>query len=54
MWPMNIFNSLVYKGFDYGLHQMGDYAIYTTSGVGTWGPPMRLGTTPEIVIITVK
>jgi len=54
MWPMKIFTSLIYKGFDYGLHQKGDYWIYTTSGAGTWGPPMRIGSTPEIVIITVK
>ncbi|MBD8507617.1 metallophosphoesterase [Hoyosella sp. G463] len=25
--------------------------IYTTSGAGAWGPPVRIGTTPEIVII---
>ncbi|WP_149359134.1 metallophosphoesterase [Lolliginicoccus suaedae] len=25
--------------------------IYTTSGAGAWGPPVRVGTTPEIVII---
>ncbi len=54
MWPMKIFTSLIYKGLDYGLHQIGDYFIYTTSGVGTWGPPMRIGSTPEIVIITFQ
>ena len=54
MWPMKIFTFLIYKGFDYGLHQTGDYSIYTTSGAGTWGPPMRIGSTPEIVFITVK
>jgi predicted MPP superfamily phosphohydrolase len=51
---MKIFTFLIYKGFDYGLHQTGDYSIYTTSGAGTWGPPMRIGSTPEIVFITVK
>jgi predicted MPP superfamily phosphohydrolase len=25
--------------------------VYTTTGAGTWGPPMRLGTQPEIVLI---
>ena len=30
---------------------MGDYSLYTTDGVGTWGPPMRTGNTPEIVDI---
>jgi uncharacterized protein len=54
MWPMKLFTTLVYKGFDFGFHQMGDYAIYTTSGAGTWGPPMRIGSTAEVVIITVQ
>jgi predicted MPP superfamily phosphohydrolase len=25
--------------------------VYTTTGAGTWGPPLRLGTSPEIVLI---
>jgi predicted MPP superfamily phosphohydrolase len=54
MWPMKLFTHLIYKDFDYGLHSMGDYSLYTSSGVGTWGPPMRIGSTPEIVIITFK
>ncbi len=54
MWPMKIFTSLVYKRFDYGLHHMGDLAVYTSSGAGTWGPPMRIGSTAEIVFITIE
>jgi uncharacterized protein len=54
IWPMKIFTALIYKGFHFGLHQMGDYSIYTTSGAGTWGPPMRIGSTAEVVIITIQ
>jgi uncharacterized protein len=54
MWPMKIFTHLTYKGLDYGIHPMGDFTLYTTSGVGTWGPPMRIGSTPEIVIISFQ
>ena len=54
MWPMKIFTHLIFKEYDHGLHQIGDFFIYTTSGAGTWGPPMRIGSTPEIVIITVQ
>jgi len=43
--------SWVYKGYDYGLKKLGDLLVYTSSGVGTWGPPMRLDTKPEIVVI---
>jgi predicted MPP superfamily phosphohydrolase len=26
--------------------------VYTSSGAGTWGPPVRVDTNPEIVVIT--
>jgi predicted MPP superfamily phosphohydrolase len=51
IFPVNFITSAVYRGFDYGLYIMGDYSLYTTDGVGTWGPPMRTGNTPEIVDI---
>jgi len=41
----------VYKGYDYGLKWFGDFIVYTSSGAGTWGPPMRIDTQPEIVVI---
>jgi hypothetical protein len=44
--------SRVYHGYDYGLKWSGDLLVYTSSGAGTWGPPMRLDTKPEIVVIT--
>lgn len=53
-WPMKIFTRLIYGTYDHGLHRIGDYHIYTSSGVGTWGPPMRIGSTAEIVIITLQ
>ncbi len=43
--------SKIYKGYDYGLKKFGDLVVYTSSGVGTWGPPMRIDTIPEIVVI---
>jgi len=43
--------SWIYKGYDYGLKNFGDFLVYTSSGVGTWGPPMRIDTEPEIVVI---
>ncbi len=54
IFPLHYITSLVYKGYDYGLHQLGDFTIYTSSGIGTWGPTMRTGATPEIVAITLK
>ncbi len=52
--PFGLLTKLIYKGYDYGLRREGDFNIYTTSGVGTWGPPMRTGNSPEIVVIRLK
>ncbi|MFC1687253.1 metallophosphoesterase [Patescibacteria group bacterium] len=52
VWPFNYITSAIYKGYDYGQHKTGDLNVYTTNGVGTWGPPMRTFNRPEIVSIT--
>lgn len=54
LFPLGIISWLVYKGYDYGLYEEGNYTLYTTTGAGTWGPMMRTGNTPEIVVITLK
>ncbi len=53
-FPFQFITALVHKGFDYGLYTIGDFHLYTTSGVGTWGPTMRIGTKSEIVAITLE
>jgi hypothetical protein len=52
LWPLGYIANLIYKGFSYGLNRAGDMQVLTSSGVGTWGPPMRVGTDCEIVHIT--
>ena len=52
--PFGYLTKLIYKGYDYGFHRLSRFAIYTTSGVGTWGPPMRTGNSPEIVVVNLK
>jgi predicted MPP superfamily phosphohydrolase len=37
-----------------GLHRRGNMTIYVSDGTGTWGPPMRLGSSNEITLITLK
>jgi hypothetical protein len=54
IWPLGFFTELIYDQYYTGLHQDGDYTLYTTPGVGTWGPPIRTGNAPEIVIITLE
>jgi predicted MPP superfamily phosphohydrolase len=50
--PFNWLTRRVFGKFTYGLQRFGDLQVYTSSGAGTWGPPMRVGTHPEIVLIT--
>ena len=50
-FPWTWFTGLIYKQFVYGLQRFGDMLVYTSSGVGTWGPPLRIGSHPEIVLI---
>jgi predicted MPP superfamily phosphohydrolase len=52
MWPFGLLAQLIYKGFAYGLRSLGNMQVYTSSGVGTWGPPMRVGTHSEVVVFT--
>ena len=49
---LRFITSQVYHGYDYGLKWFGDLLVYTSSGAGTVGPPMRIDTRPEIVFIT--
>jgi predicted MPP superfamily phosphohydrolase len=51
MFPFTWFTSRIFGEFTYGLKRFGDLWVYTSSGAGTWGPPMRVGTHPEIVLI---
>jgi uncharacterized protein len=54
MWPFNYLTKKVFNGFDYGLKNLNKTLFYTSSGVGTWGPPVRVFTNAEIVKIEFK
>ena len=54
IWPLEIIAWLVYGKYEYGLTIEDSYQIYTSSGVGTWGPPMRTFNSSEIVEIILK
>ena len=54
IFPFNWLTRRVFGKFTYGLQRFGELQVYTSSGAGTWGPPMRVGTHPEIVLITFK
>jgi predicted MPP superfamily phosphohydrolase len=52
LWPYSLLTYIVFWRFHYWLNTIADYNIYTSSGVGTWWPPMRVGTNSEIVIMS--
>lgn len=41
----------IFGPFTSGLHRFGALQVYTSTGAGTWGPPMRVGAQPEIVVL---
>ncbi|MDD2635695.1 MAG: metallophosphoesterase [Bacteroidales bacterium] len=49
LFPIIFINELI---FDYnkGLHKKGNTSIFVSQGIGTFGPPMRIGTHSEIVV----
>jgi predicted MPP superfamily phosphohydrolase len=50
-WPWSLAASRMYGKYVYGLQQLGAMQIYTSCGAGTWGPPLRVGSNPEIISI---
>lgn len=52
IFPLGLITKIVYKGYDYGFKKFKSMQVLTTSGVGTWGPPLRVGTQAELVLIT--
>ena len=54
IWPWNLLVSRIYGRAAYGFSRLGKMQVYTSSGTGTWGPPLRVGTKSEIVLIQLE
>ncbi len=54
IWPWTRVAARVHRRFNYGLNWFGELQVYTSSGAGTWGVPMRVGTRSEIVLIRLE
>ncbi len=50
--PLNLMINIFYR-YAYGLYKYKTGHIYTTSGTGTWGPPMRLFSNCEVVKLII-
>lgn len=54
LFPFNWIVSRLYGMFAYGLNRLGNLTVYTSSGAGTRGPPTRIGSKPEVVLISFE
>ena len=52
MWPFNLVTRLIFEK-SWGLLQKENTLIYVSCGYGTWGPPVRIGSTPEIILLNL-
>jgi uncharacterized protein len=52
MWPFNYITRRVYE-VSWGYLKKGLTHYYVSCGVGTWGPPIKIGSNAEIVAITL-
>jgi predicted MPP superfamily phosphohydrolase len=52
-WPLNWVTNKVYEQ-SWGYKKKGNTQIYVSNGYGFWGPPIRIGNRPEIVLVRIK
>jgi len=53
LWPLNYIIDAMYV-LGYGLGEVEGMLMYVSNGVGTWGPPLRVGNRPEIVNLKIR
>jgi predicted MPP superfamily phosphohydrolase len=53
MWPFNYVTEAIFE-LSWGLKQIGNTTFYVSSGFGSWGPPVRTGNFPEVVVFKIK
>ncbi len=53
LWPFNLITKKVYS-LSWGYMKKGNTQYYVSCGAGTWGPPIRTGNRPEILLIEFR
>lgn len=53
IWPFQLITKKIFE-ISWGYMKKGNTHYYVSSGFGTWGPPIRIGNRPEIVVITLN
>ncbi len=54
VFPFSLFIRLFYR-YGPGLHYLAEGSqLFVSRGTGTWGPPLRLASPPEVVLLTLR
>lgn len=53
LWPYPLLMKAVYE-CPYGYHRKGNTQFYVSSGIGVAGPPYRVGTVSELVVLHIR
>ena len=53
LWPFNYLTKAIFE-LSWGYLKKGNTNFYVSSGFGSWGPPVRTGNTPEVVVFHLK
>ncbi len=53
LFPANLIVKRIYEQ-PWGYHRRGKTQYYVSSGAGVWGPPVRLGSDSEIILLKIK
>ena len=53
VWPMSLVTDYIYEQ-SHGYRQWGNSHIYVSSGLSLWGPPFRIGTESEMVVLQLS
>ena len=53
-FPWILIGKRVWGRFNHGLERLGKMQVFVSYGAGTWGPPLRVGTRSEIVLISFE
>jgi uncharacterized protein len=52
LWPFGYITQMIFE-VSRGYYQKGNTHYYVSTGFGTWGPPVRTGNRPEIIVINL-
>jgi len=53
VWPYPLIMHCVYE-CPYGYYRKGESQFYVSSGIGLAGPPYRVGTRSELVVLNIR